>query len=83
MELDYPDEGNLRNDLFQQCLYKIVFKENVLKHKPPLRYQLRVLKELTRRIESSIHDWEEEVSIKYFFPSQFCSSCISVQIVLL
>ena len=61
LELDYPDEEHLRNDTFQQSLYVRLFSENVIKHAPPARYQLRVLKELTRRIEQSIQDWEEEV----------------------
>jgi hypothetical protein len=60
-ELDYPDEEQLRNDIFQQSLYARLFLENRTKYTPPARYQLRVLKELTRRIEQSIQDWEEEV----------------------
>jgi hypothetical protein len=59
--LDYPDEEHLRNDAFQQSLHDRMFSENTIKHAPPVRYQLRVLKELTRRIEQSIQDWEEEV----------------------
>jgi len=61
LDLDYPDEEHLRNYTFQESLHAKLFAENTLKHAPPARYQLRVLKELTRRIEQSIQDWEEEV----------------------
>jgi len=57
--LDYPDEQYLRNDAFQQALHARLFEENAIKHTPPPRYQLRVLKELTRRIEQ-LQDGEEE-----------------------
>ena len=62
LDLDYPDDDYLRNDDFQQCLHFRLFSENGVKNAPPARYQLRVLKELTRRVEQSIQDWEEEVS---------------------
>jgi hypothetical protein len=65
LDLDYPDDEHLRNDAFQESLYARLFEKNTLRHAPPARYQLRVLKELTRRIEQSIQDWEEEVC--YFF----------------
>jgi hypothetical protein len=61
LDLDYPDEEYLRNDAFQQSLHDQLFSENEIKKAPPARYQLRVLKELTRRIEQSIQDWDEEV----------------------
>ncbi len=67
LDLDYPSEEHLRNDSFQQCLFMRVFAENSIQHEPPVRFQLRVLKELTRRIEQSIQDWEEEVCI--YLPS--------------
>lgn len=66
LELDYPDDIHLRNDAFQQSLYARLFVENTISHAPPQRYQLRVLKELTKRIERSIQDWEEEVG-RFFF----------------
>jgi hypothetical protein len=62
LELDYPTPECLRQNAFQQALYARLFKYEALEHEPPLRYQLRVLKELTKRIEESIQDWEEEVS---------------------
>jgi hypothetical protein len=61
LSLDYPDEEHLRNDAFQRSLHARMFLETTIKHTPPVRYQIRVLKELTRRIEQSIQDWEEEV----------------------
>ncbi|KAE9375524.1 hypothetical protein N431DRAFT_370046 [Stipitochalara longipes BDJ] len=60
LDLDYPDEEHLRNDAFQQSLYYQLFSEHEIKKDPPARYQLRVLKELIKRIEQSIQDWEEE-----------------------
>jgi hypothetical protein len=61
-QVDYPDDEHLRNDVVQQLIYDRLFKPDIIKHAPPQRYQLRILKELIRRIEQSIKDWEEEVS---------------------
>ena len=61
LDIDYPSEEHLRNDIFQQTLYTRLFAENAVEHKPPQRFQFRVLKQLTRRIEQSIQDWNEEV----------------------
>ena len=61
LHIDYPDGVHLRNDIVQQCIYARLFKEILTHQGPPPRYQLRVLKELTKRIEQSIQDWEEEV----------------------
>jgi hypothetical protein len=61
LDLDYPDEEYLRNDVFQWSIYSRLFAEHAVEHAPPPRYQFRVLKELTKRIESSIVDWEEGV----------------------
>ena len=68
LDLNYPDEEQLRNDVFQQELYTRVFSEDI-KHAPPARYQIRILKELTRNIEESIRDWDEEVcySLNLFY----------------
>jgi hypothetical protein len=62
LELAYPVAEQLRQDAFQQALYDRLFKDGALEYAPPQHYQLRVLKELTKRIEESIQDWEEEVS---------------------
>ncbi|APA07550.1 hypothetical protein SS1G_00950 [Sclerotinia sclerotiorum 1980 UF-70] len=58
--LDYPDEEHLRDKVFQEAIYLRLFDESVLEYPPPQRYQLKTLKELTRRIENSIHNWEEQ-----------------------
>ncbi len=60
-DLDYPDKDCLRKEVFQRDLYRTLFQEHAVDHPPSPRYQLRVLKELIRRIEHSIQDWEEEV----------------------
>jgi len=57
--LDYPTEEHLRNDAFQQSIYSRLFSDDV-QYAPPPRYQLRVLKELMKRIEASIQDWDEQ-----------------------
>ncbi|KAH7399891.1 putative methyltransferase-domain-containing protein [Cadophora sp. MPI-SDFR-AT-0126] len=59
LELDYPTEEHLKSDAFQQSVYSRIFSDRV-QYAPPLRYQLRVLKELMKRIEASIQDWDEE-----------------------
>lgn len=61
LQLDYPDEVYLRNDYFQQSLYARLFKEDAIPHMPPPIYQMRALKELNKRIERGIQDWDEEV----------------------
>lgn len=72
LQLDYPTEEHLRNDAFQQSLYSRVFSEDV-QYIPPPRYQLRVLKELVKRIEQSIQDWDKEVRIYIVWPSLYLS----------
>jgi protein-lysine N-methyltransferase EEF2KMT len=61
VHLDYPDEEHLRSDAFQHSLHSQLFSEHGIGNATPVRYQLRVLKELTRKIELSIQDWDEEV----------------------
>ena len=63
LNLDYPGEEHLRNDVLQEALYAEIFDDGAISHGPPRRFQLRVLKELNRRIEESIEDWEEEVRL--------------------
>ncbi|ESZ94458.1 hypothetical protein SBOR_5176 [Sclerotinia borealis F-4128] len=60
LDLDYPDEEYLQDEVFQKAIYSRLFQENVLAYPPPQRFQLKTLKELTKRIENSIHDWEEQ-----------------------
>lgn len=61
LSLKYPEKECLKHEEFQQLLYSEIFSEDAMKWYPPQRYQLRVLKELMKRIEVSITDWEEEV----------------------
>ncbi|PTB68440.1 hypothetical protein BBK36DRAFT_1134463 [Trichoderma citrinoviride] len=58
--LDYPEPQNIRRSDVQDVIYQRLFAEDALPGgSPPLRYQLRVLKELISRIEASIEDWDE------------------------
>jgi hypothetical protein len=61
IDITYPDAECLRKDTLQQALLQEVFSDNAIIYQPPQRYQLRILKELIRRIEASITNWEEEV----------------------
>lgn len=82
--LDYPDEELLRRAEFQDAIFAKLFKPGAVQYGPPPRYQFRVLKELTKRIENSIRDWEEEVCNIYRFAkvrSKF-SFCIGLTAIL-
>lgn len=56
--LDYPDNEVLIDEVTQNTLYSKLFSGD---QPTPPRYQLKVLKELVARIESSITDWDEHV----------------------
>ncbi|OBT51400.1 hypothetical protein VE04_07869, partial [Pseudogymnoascus sp. 24MN13] len=73
ISLKYPSKECLKHEEFQQMLYSEVFSEDAMKWYPPQRYQLRVLKELVKRIEVSITDWEEEQSISDDLMNSFAS----------
>lgn len=86
----YPEGKYLKHEEFQDRLYSEVFSEDAMNYYPPQRYQLRVLKELVKRIETSITDWEAEVwfiishhlnshvrFMKYICSSSHNSHCIS------
>lgn len=60
-KLDFPNEEFLRNIKNQTLLYETLFADKALKYKPPTTYQIRILKELLRRIEDSISDWDKDV----------------------
>lgn len=62
--LDFPDGELLREEAVQQEIYKRVFAEDPVTVPLPERYRLRVLKELTSKIEASIEDWDEHVGRK-------------------
>ncbi|KAI0133955.1 putative methyltransferase-domain-containing protein [Xylariales sp. AK1849] len=56
-EIDFPTGDLLREEHVQAALYRRLFPRGG--QSPPSRYELRVLKELTSRIESSIEDWDQ------------------------
>ncbi|KAM0523790.1 hypothetical protein ACHAPE_001041 [Trichoderma viride] len=58
--LTYPEPQHLRRSDVQDAIYERLFADDALSGgPPPLRYQLRVLKELVSGIEASIEDWDE------------------------
>lgn len=59
--LDYPSPDLLRESSVQEALYEGLFSDGALPFPPPHRHRLRVLKELLRRVEESIDDWDEHV----------------------
>lgn len=61
LKLDFPDAEYLRNAGFQKSIYCRLFREDSIQYPPPRAHQFRVLKELIKRIEQSIQNWEEEV----------------------
>lgn len=63
-DLDYPEPALLKTATVQDALYDRLFADGAKRYAPPLRYQLRVLKELMAKIEGSIDDWDEYVSQK-------------------
>ncbi|UKZ48369.1 hypothetical protein TrVGV298_002592 [Trichoderma virens] len=57
--LDYPEPQYIRLPEVQDSIYQRLFADDSLPGgPPPLRYQVRVLKELISRIEVSIEDWD-------------------------
>ena len=73
-DLNYPGPECLRQDSVQQALLEGIFSDTALTHEPPQRYQLRILKELVRRIEASVTDWEEEVGIYLYSFTIYCNT---------
>ncbi|KAH6604472.1 hypothetical protein Trco_006179 [Trichoderma cornu-damae] len=58
--LTYPESQYLRRSEVQDAIYQRLFAGDSLPGgSPPLRYQVRVLKELVSSIEASIEDWDE------------------------
>lgn len=75
--LDFPDSAILREDDVQEELFSRLFDPASLDHPPPHRYQLRVLKDLVARIESSIEDWDKHVRLNSHSDSPFKSNATS------
>lgn len=78
--LDYPGSRLLREEHVQAFLFNRLFSDGAVPYPPPPRYQLRVLKELMPRIESSIEDWEQHVSLSWM-ASPNLSSMVSATMV--
>ncbi|RYP14746.1 hypothetical protein DL765_006161 [Monosporascus sp. GIB2] len=58
-DLDYPSSTVLQETHTQNVLYESLFADGAVAYPPPPRYRLRVLKELVKRIEASIDDWDQ------------------------
>ena len=61
-QLDFPDAHLLKEAEVQDSIYARLFA-GAVQYGPPPRYRLRTLKELVSRIEASIDDWEQHVSV--------------------
>lgn len=59
---ELPAAHLLREAPVQDAIFNRLFKENSVRYGPPVRYQLKMLKELVSRIEASIEDWDAHVS---------------------
>ena len=71
--LTWPSSDTLRSSQAQEWMYENLFQTDNVKHfLPPERYRLRILKLLMSKIETSIVDPEEDVSV---FLSRFLSIC--------
>lgn len=74
--LDYPDPDLLKRPETQYAIYEKLFSACSVAsdRRPPARYQVRCLKELLARIEASIDDWEEYVSLSRYRVKGYCKS---------
>ena len=59
--LDWPPPDLLRESWAQEALYDSLFADGAVPFPPPHRHRLRTLKELVRRVEDSIEDWDQHV----------------------
>lgn len=69
-KLDLPEVHLLRDEETQEAIYDKLFAEGAVRYGPPLRYQLRMLKELVAAVEDSIDDWDRHVSFRLIGPSR-------------
>ncbi|ODA78909.1 hypothetical protein RJ55_04499 [Drechmeria coniospora] len=58
-DLDFPSADCLPLDVVQDAIFRRLFALGAVRHGPPVRYQVRTLKELVSRITASIDDWDE------------------------
>lgn len=59
--LKWPESTLLKKPDVQEWLFEHMFDQDSIQYLPPARYQARVLKNLTSRIEAAIEDPEEDV----------------------
>ena len=62
-QITFPSNEQLKDAQFQAQLYHGLFALDLDESAPPVRYKVRVLKEVVRRIESSISDPDEDVRV--------------------
>jgi predicted HD phosphohydrolase len=61
--LDYPPDSYLRQPQVQEAIYSRLFEDGAIRYGPPTRYEVKTLKTLVSRIEGSIDNWDEHVSL--------------------
>ena len=59
--LAWPDQQELRLPKTQAWIYDNMFNHDLMEYPPPDRYQLRVLKQLSARLEEAVEDPDEDV----------------------
>jgi len=60
--LTFPSPSLLRLPAVQEAIYNSAIADDAIQYGPPMRYQVKTLKELVSRIEASIDDWDQYVS---------------------
>lgn len=60
-DLVYPSPKLLLQPYIQKQIYQHMFNNSRALHLPPISYQRRVLKAIIEKIESAIHDPDEDV----------------------
>lgn len=58
----FPNAELLREGEVQEIIHRRVFSDDV-PLRPPRRYQVKILKELMAKVESSIEDWDQHVGV--------------------
>ena len=86
--LSLPSISVLRRPEVQEQIYAVMFSESAAIHRPPSRYQFRVLKRLIDTLERAIEDPEEDVGSPctyrllcpclMLFSPRSCPCCASV-----
>ncbi|KAL2118730.1 hypothetical protein VTJ04DRAFT_8390 [Mycothermus thermophilus] len=55
---DFPEPDQLRQERVQEFIHAHLFSDEI-PLRPPVRYRVRILKQLISKIEDSIEDWEQ------------------------